>query len=73
MSPVVRALITVDHVVCRGSGLCSALSPELFQLDEDGFGVAVENELDGEEDIEMAESVIGCCPTEAVALTILEP
>lgn len=66
-----RVMLTVDHTVCHGSGLCQALSPKLFQLDDDGHGVPVRSELHDAEDIEMADSVSKCCPSEAVALTIV--
>lgn len=66
-----KVTLTVDHTVCRGSGLCQALSPELFQLDDDGYGVPVRSELQDTEDIEMADSVSKCCPSEAVGLAIV--
>lgn len=66
-----KAILTVDHTVCRGSGLCQAMSPELFRLDDDGYGVAVQSELQDADDIEIASSVIECCPTEAIGLTVV--
>ncbi|ONI92830.1 hypothetical protein ALI22I_01700 [Saccharothrix sp. ALI-22-I] len=67
-----RAHLAVDKAECQGSGLCHALAPELFRLDEQGFGEAAVSDLDDPEDIEAADSVVGGCPAAAVLLTYLD-
>lgn len=67
-----RTRLEVDRALCRGSGLCYAMAPDLFGADASGLGVVVEPELDDPADVEMAEGVIACCPMEAVRLVLLD-
>ncbi|WP_407929436.1 ferredoxin [Herbidospora solisilvae] len=60
--------LTVDQQVCLGTGLCSAMAPELLELGEEGVAVARRGELVRPEQIAIAQDVAACCPVEAIIL-----
>ncbi|MGW1713627.1 ferredoxin [Streptomyces sp. NPDC002156] len=62
----VRATVRIDQRLCRGTGLCQAMAPELFRLTGAGHAVAVEAELRDDEALRIARSVEECCPMGAV-------
>jgi ferredoxin len=60
--------IAVDRERCLGSGSCEALSPDLFEVGDDGI-VTVLRPLDGAADQALAEDAVRTCPTGALSLT----
>ncbi len=64
--------LQVDKSLCGGAGLCRAMYPDLFTLGADGLSEPLKTELTTAEEIEAAEDVVGCCPTEAIVVTGLD-
>jgi ferredoxin len=62
----VQATVRIDPRLCRGTGLCQAMSPALFRLTGAGHAVPVGGELHDEETVDLARSVADCCPMGAV-------
>lgn len=60
---VVTWQVSVDHSVCLGSGMCAALAPELFQLDDYASPVRPDIEPD-----ELALDAADQCPAQAIAV-----
>ncbi|MFE2556366.1 ferredoxin [Streptomyces sp. NPDC055103] len=61
--------LSVDRRECGGSGLCAAVAPALFRLDDEGFAEVLKTGLSDPDEIAEAEGVISCCPMEAIGLT----
>ena len=53
--------VSVDRVVCLGSGMCAALAPELFELDD--FANPVKPDI---EPNELALGAADQCPAQAI-------
>ncbi len=63
--------IKIDYEKCFKSGECYYNHPELFRMGDDGFPVAVVDEVDAEIDAEMlrhARQALEVCPSEAISL-----
>ncbi len=58
----------VDARTCIASGLCAAMQPDLFRLNEEGVAEPVRRELTDAAAITSAEDVAGCCPSAAVSV-----
>ncbi|GHA00498.1 ferredoxin [Streptomyces echinoruber] len=61
-----RAVVRVDARLCRGTGLCQAMSPALFRLTRAGYAIPVDGELYDDDTVRLARSVADCCPMGAV-------
>jgi ferredoxin len=59
--------VDVDMDRCIGSGMCTTLAPELFELDDDGV-LRVKAHVVPPGSEEGAEEAVACCPAEAIAL-----
>jgi ferredoxin len=59
--------IRVDLTMCCGNGMCCALAPEYFDLDDDGT-VRVLQPMARAEDRDVLEQAVLCCPVEAISL-----
>jgi ferredoxin len=60
--------LNIDPEKCQGHGRCYSEAPELFEADEDGFGVvraAQHDRLDGA----VARRAIRGCPERAIVLS----
>jgi len=57
----------VDKDTCIGCGLCPAVCPEIFEMDDDGKAVASENEIE-EKLIESAKDAEQQCPVNAITI-----
>ncbi|MFF3313438.1 ferredoxin [Streptomyces sp. NPDC002952] len=64
-----RAVIRLDRVRCRGTGLCAAMSERHFEVDASGTGRVRMAEVSSEADYLEALSIAECCPTEAITVT----
>ncbi|NLD50469.1 MAG: ferredoxin [Clostridiaceae bacterium] len=57
----------VDKDLCIGCGLCEALSPAVFKMDDEGKAEAITEELSQELQNE-AEEAKRQCPVEAISI-----
>lgn len=55
--------VSVDRAVCLGSGMCAALAPELFGLDD--FATPVQPDI---EPNELALDAADQCPAQAITV-----
>lgn len=60
--------IEINWDNCIGSGMCTGIAPELFQLAADGTLVVLIEEP-GPEHLEKLDAAIACCPVEAISRT----
>ena len=56
---------TVDDQRCRGHGVCITICPEVFELTDDGYSVAVEADVPTELEAAVSEAVESC-PEQAI-------
>lgn len=54
---------------CTGHGRCYALSQRLFDADDEGYGVATSDVVDGAPARESARLAADSCPEGAITLT----
>ena len=61
-----KAWIKVPQVneACIGCSACVAIAPEVFELNDEGKSVVIENESYNEEDVNNA---ISACPVDAIS------
>ena len=59
--------LTIDRDRCTGHGRCYTLVPELFECDDDGYGVVTVAEVT-DELAERARIGVVNCPEDAIAL-----
>lgn len=57
--------VGVDEDRCAGHGMCLTLCPQVFELSEDGWAVAVAGEVPAEYEAAVQEA-IQCCPENAI-------
>lgn len=57
--------VTVDEDRCAGHGMCLTLCPEVFELSDDGWAVATQEDVP-EEHQEAVREAIQCCPENAI-------
>ncbi|MBV9313092.1 MAG: ferredoxin [Pseudonocardia sp.] len=58
--------IVVDHGKCAGLGMCEAEASDLFEVQNDG-SLLVLNETPGEDRREAVIAAVESCPTEALS------
>jgi ferredoxin len=61
-------MLSIDPEKCQGHGRCALISPSLFDVDDDGWGVVLIPEPGPEYDAEI-ETAIGSCPEQAISRT----
>lgn len=59
--------IVVDRSRCTGLGMCEAEAPDLFEVQEDGT-LLVLDEHPGSAHREALEAAVDSCPTEALSI-----
>jgi ferredoxin len=57
--------LSVDRTVCGATGMCAALAPDLFELNE-AWATPVKEEIDPDE---LALDAADQCPTQAILVT----
>ena len=57
----------VDKDSCIGCGLCPAICPEIFEMDEDGKAIAKDIDIEGEI-VGTARDAETQCPVEAISI-----
>lgn len=60
--------VHVDTEVCAGFGVCLGLCPEVFQLHDDGYAIALVIEVPPELDDPVRQAV-SQCPANAISLS----
>ncbi|WP_040794845.1 ferredoxin [Nocardia higoensis] len=59
--------LIADRNRCEGHGMCEALAPELFHVDDDGI-VTLTSDTVAEADREIVELAVDSCPVQALSL-----
>lgn len=59
--------VIIERSKCCGYGLCAALCPEIYKLDEGGIAY-VDSDLVPEELLEAAREGAAACPAEAIVV-----
>lgn len=67
-----RFEVVVDRGRCCGYGLCAAICPSIYKLDDDGL-VYVDSKIVPVELEEEAREGVAACPAEAIWLEDLKP
>ncbi|MFC5754912.1 ferredoxin [Actinomadura rugatobispora] len=57
--------VTVDDDRCRGHGVCTALCPEVFTLNDDGYTVVENPEVPAEFE-DAVRDAVAQCPERAI-------
>jgi ferredoxin len=60
--------VRIDPEVCAGFGICTGISPEVFELHEDGYATV----LVGEVPVELQDLVLRAvsqCPAQAISVS----
>lgn len=60
--------ISIDRSLCNGYGVCEALAPDVFELDDDGLAVARRSLSEDDVVREACES----CPMGAISIVEVE-
>lgn len=60
--------IVIDQEKCLHSGQCAYLQPELFEIDDEGAPVILNDSPDTEALIAKARDAIDMCPAQAISL-----
>ena len=58
--------LIIDTARCQGHGRCALISPDLFEVDDDGYGVVLDPAPAGDAKAD-ADRAIGNCPEQAIA------
>lgn len=61
------ARVVVDHAKCNGLGICESISPDVFELQEDGSLTLLEEEV-GPGRLDEVREAVAECPTRALSL-----
>lgn len=61
--------VVVDRNKCINSGMCTAIAPETFELDDAGNLVVLLPALDNAVLVEGVRDAAACCPAEAISLS----
>ena len=59
--------ISVDFDLCESNGLCEAMAPEVFELDDDDF-LQLRSERTTDENLEDVKRAVAACPRAAISL-----
>lgn len=59
--------VTVDRTKCTGLGICEAMAPDVFEVDENGDLVLLTDTVDAD-GLDDARAAVEGCPTEALRL-----
>lgn len=59
--------IVVDRSRCTGLGICESVSPDHFEVDDDGELTVLREDV-GPEELDIVREAVAGCPTEALSL-----
>jgi ferredoxin len=57
--------VRVNQDICIGCGLCASMSPEVFQMNDDGLAEAITEDVADDQE-EAAEESANDCPVSAI-------
>jgi ferredoxin len=60
--------LTIDTTRCQGHGRCVLINPDLFEVDDEGYGVVLDPAPSGDAKAD-ADRAIGNCPEQAISWT----
>jgi ferredoxin len=60
--------VSIDSSRCQGHGRCALASPEVFDVDDDGYGVVLDSEP-APELLADVRTAIDNCPERAISLS----
>jgi ferredoxin len=60
--------LIIDTTRCQGHGRCALISPDLFEVNDDGYGVVLDPAPSGDAKAD-ADRAIGNCPEQAISWT----
>jgi ferredoxin len=58
--------LSIDNTRCQGHGRCVVVNPDLFDIDDDGYGIVLDP-APGAEWAEDVATAIGSCPEQAIS------
>ena len=58
----------VDRDKCIGSGMCTTIAPQLFDMDDDGVLIVIKETPASHEQRSLLDAV-ACCPVNALSAT----
>ncbi|MFC4948075.1 ferredoxin [Pseudonocardia sp. GCM10023141] len=58
---------TIDAARCQGHGRCAMLAPDVFDIDDDGWGTVLVDPVPATAEPDVREAVLNC-PESAIAL-----
>lgn len=60
--------VTIDSERCRGHGVCCAICPQMFTLNDEGYAEPLHSEIPTDMEYSVREAV-DSCPEGAIATT----
>jgi ferredoxin len=66
---ITMAKVEVDQELCVGDQVCANMSPEIFEMHDDGLAYVVDGmeDLDGD-DLDAAKEAAEACPVDAILI-----
>ena len=65
---MIQHVLTVDRILCDGSGMCAELLPDMVELDDWGYPMVKDSGAVPESDLEFARRAVEVCPVLALRL-----
>lgn len=59
--------VLVDTKLCSGHARCAATAPEVFELDDDGYALPLENDVPADQ-LDQAREGAFACPERAITV-----
>lgn len=59
--------ISVDFTLCESNGVCEAMAPDVFELDDDNY-LVIKQEQVTEENVAAVNRAVAGCPRAAISL-----
>jgi ferredoxin len=59
--------VRIDPEVCAGFGICVGISPEIFELHDDGYATVLVDEVPPEYE-ELVRRAVDQCPSRAISI-----
>lgn len=58
----------IERGRCQGHGICAAVAPDIFDLDDDGKAITLVNYVEADERADLDEAV-AMCPEKAISVS----